>query len=109
MEGLVNEEKKWYNEIHKSEKSGKSDIIIGEPEKLLIREQYQFWFARKWGDCIIVRVQNIAVLAFCLFVLSGCGASQDMEGTLPDVEVQEANVDEDTAADEDVAIGEAAA
>lgn len=56
-----------------------------------------------------MRVQNIAVLTFCLFVLSGCGASQDMEGTLPDVEVQEANVDEDTAADEDVAIGEAAA
>lgn len=41
-----------------------------------------------------MRVQNIVALTFCLFALSGCGVSQDMEAALLDVEIQEIDVDE---------------
>ena len=37
----------------------------------------------------ILRIQNIAVFLLCIFLLSGCGALQDGEAVLPDVEVQE--------------------
>ena len=41
-----------------------------------------------------MRIQKIAVFLFCLFVLSGCGVSQDNEEALSNVEVQETDVEE---------------
>lgn len=35
------------------------------------------------------RIRNIAVFLLCIFILSGCGASQDDEDVLSDVEVKE--------------------
>ena len=43
-----------------------------------------------------LRIRNIVMLTFCLYALSGCGASQDKEDVLPDVEVQEADAEENT-------------
>ncbi len=41
-----------------------------------------------------LRIRNTVMLIFCLYALSGCGASQDKEAVLPDVEVQETNSEE---------------
>lgn len=38
---------------------------------------------------ISLRIKEIAVFLLCIFLLSGCGALQDEEAVLPDVEVQE--------------------
>lgn len=43
---------------------------------------------------INLRIQNIAVFLLCIFLLSGCGASQDKEAVLPDVEMQERDAEE---------------
>ncbi len=43
-----------------------------------------------------LRIQNIVVFLLCIFILSGCGFSQDNEDALSDVEVQETEVEEST-------------
>lgn len=41
-------------------------------------------------------IRNIVVLILCMFILNGCGVSQDNEDVLLDVDVQETEVEEST-------------
>lgn len=41
-----------------------------------------------------MRINKVVVLISCLLVLSGCGVSQDHEAVLPNVEVEEADMEE---------------